>query len=79
MQPDLPHWKSRLPPRLNPCTSRSAHHQIFQEGFRPADPKTGHIPPSVIHRAFLEHCKKREIVPKEIVDEYNKVLDGVLR
>jgi hypothetical protein len=32
-----------------------------------------------IHQAFLEHCKKREVVPQEIVEEYFRILEGVMR
>jgi hypothetical protein len=53
--------------------------QIFEDGLRMVDAKTGRIPPSQLHKAFIEHCKKRELVPEHIVDEYFKVLDGVNR
>jgi hypothetical protein len=53
--------------------------QVFRDGERPADPKTGKIPPSVLHKAFLEHCKKREFVPKEILDKYFATVGEVWR
>ena len=28
MPPDVPHWESRLPPRLNICTSRGSNQQL---------------------------------------------------
>ena len=53
--------------------------QIFEDSPRIVNAKTGIVPPSQLHKAFIEHCKKREFVPKEIVDEFFEVLAGVNR
>lgn len=43
--------------------------QIFHDNVRYAD-KSGIVPPSTLPKAFLEHCRKREFVPKAILDRY---------
>jgi hypothetical protein len=57
------------------CDTCNAH-QVFMEGPRPVHPKTGYIPPSTLPKAFLEHCSKKEMVPAEIIKEYEATFDA---
>src|SRR5271168_2874093 len=40
--------------------------QVFLENDRIVNAKSGFIPPSTLPKAFLEHCGKREQVPKDV-------------
>jgi hypothetical protein len=75
-------WKVSVDVKGIPAIVAKCEHcgasQVFLEGDRMPD-KWGNIPPSTLLRAKLEHCKRTNVVPADVVAQYQEAKEGVNR